>query len=328
MIIDKLKYFNYLNTNNNLTQCQINILKSYANNLNTIYVDRKSDLQVKTLIQYVWNNNLLTKIAKIKLLFYSFFDKNFTDLLINKVINESINDKQFINFILDTQKNKKFIPEKFNITPICSSWTYIIQNMSLLLTKIITNNDISQLTYLDVGCGSGNKTNNFGSFLNLNKSNIYGADISNWGPYNQKKYTHKFNFIQISNDSINMADNSIDFCTCILMLHHVKHLDILLNDIKRIIKPNGILLIIEHNNYDDIDNLTLDVLHLLYGYLFDKNNRYLDIPDHAQYHNWIEWDYLLQNINFKLIESNSLFTELSNDIRYDNVFYSFYKNIK
>jgi SAM-dependent methyltransferase len=328
MIVDKSKYFKYLESNNNLTRCQKQILESYRNNLDTIYVDRKSNVQVKTLIQYIWSNNLVTKIAKTKSLFYSFFDKDFTELLINKVINESLTDKQFINFILETKKNKKISPEKHNTTQICPSWTYIIQDMCLILNKIIETNEINKLTYLDVGCGSGNKTNNFASLLNLKQDNIYGADISNWGPYNQKKYQHKFNFVNISNDSIDMSDDSIDFCTCILMLHHVKNLDTLLKDIKRIIKPDGILLIIEHNNYDDIDNLTLDTLHMLYGYLFDKNNRYLDIPDYAQYHNWVEWDYLISSCNFELIESNSLFTELSNDIRYDNIFYSFYKNIK
>ena len=125
-----------------------------------------------------------------------------------------------------------------------------------------------------------------------------------------------------------MPDNSFDFISCILMLHHVKDLDKIIKEIKRLLKPDGILLIIEHNNYDDYDNMTLDILHMFYGYLYDNNKNYLEHPDYAQYYNWLEWDYIINKFGFTYLKSNLLFTELSNEIRYDNVFYCFYKNIK
>lgn len=332
MIIDSNDYFKYIDSNENITSCQKKMLKYYFNNLNTFYVDRKSNLQVKTLINNCYKNNLVTKIAKIKNLFYTFFDKEFTDELFRKISKEKINDNEFINWILKNNHKHKNSGEKLKIKSICNNWTYIIEYVILNLKKINNekklNLDLTKIKYIDIGCGSGNKTNKIAQELNIDYKNVYGADISTWGPYNQKQYSHKFNFVQISNDKIDLDDNSVDLASCILMLHHVKNLDLFLKEIKRILKPNGVLLIIEHNNYDDYDNLILDILHMLYGYLYDKNNRYLEQPDYALYYNAFIWNYILDKNGFNIINSNPLFTELSNDIRYDNLFYSFYINDK
>jgi len=326
MSINKIEYFEYIDKNNNLTECQKKMLVQYKEKLNQIYKDRKSNVQIKTLLFECYKNNLIIKIAQTKMLFNSFFNHKFTNELIKKIMKENLDDDKIIKYILDMKNNKNISSKKkYNI---CYSWTYIIENIVRIYKKNYNNTDLSKLVYMDIGCGSGNKTLNMANNLKLDISNVYGADISNWGPYNQKKYDHKFNFIKIENDIINIKDNSIDLCSCILMLHHVKNLSKILQEIKRIMKPNGILILIEHNNFDDYDNLILDVLHMLYGYLYDKNNRYLVEPDYAKYHNYVEWNFLLDEHNFLNLESNPLFTELSNNIRYDNIFYSFYKNIK
>lgn len=327
MKIDKGEYFNYINSNKDITECQKKMLKKYFEDLNKIYMDRKSNEQIITLMNNCLKHNLVTKISKIRNLFYAFFDKEFTEELIGFILKTNAKDDVIIEYVL---KNKSNTAEKNKIKNICNNWSYIIEYIVLKYTKInpMTIDNLKKFKYIDVGCGSGNKTNKISKELKLNEKNVFGADISTWGPYNQKKYDHKFNFIKIKNEKIDIESNSFDFVTCILMLHHVKNLDVLLEEIKRILKPNGILLIIEHNNYDDYDNLILDILHMLYGYLYDKNNRYLSNPDYAKYYNSFMWNFILNKKNFKLIETNPLFTELSNDIRYDNLFYSFYKNIK
>lgn len=333
MLIEPNNYFKYIDSNSNITTCQKKMLKYYFDNLNTLYTDRKSNIQIKTLIENCYKNNLVTKIAKIKNLFYTFFDKEFTEILFNKISQESLTDLDFINFVLKNNPTHKNNSNN-KIKNICNHWTYIIECIGLQLKKIIIekkiNINLGNIQYIDIGCGSGNKTLKFAQEFGIGYKNVYGADISNWGPYNQKEYKHKFNFVKISKDTglIDIKTNSVDVATCILMLHHVNNLDNIIKEIKRILKPNGILILIEHNNYDDYDNMILDVLHMLYGYLYDKNNRYLSEPDYALYFNSYIWDYIMNKHNFHLLQSNVLFTELSNDIRYDNLFYSIYKNIK
>jgi ubiquinone/menaquinone biosynthesis C-methylase UbiE len=115
------------------------------------------------------------------------------------------------------------------------------------------------------------------------------------------------------------------FISCFFTLHHVENLDKLLNEITRILKPNGIFLIIEHNNYDDYENLRLDILHMLYGYLYDNRTDYITSPDFANYHNWLEWDYIISSKGLTYLKSNFLYTSLFNDTRYDNMYYAFYQ---
>jgi SAM-dependent methyltransferase len=165
-------------------------------------------------------------------LFYTFFSKEFTNELFNKILKEKLNDIEFINWMLK-HKKKNNQRETFEIKSICNNWTYIIEYLILKFKKI--NQQFDNIKYLDIGCGSGNKTNKISKELKLDYNNVYGADISLWGPYNQKEYSHKFNFVQISNDRIDLKDDSIDFATCILMLHHVKNLELLLKEIKRIL---------------------------------------------------------------------------------------------
>jgi ubiquinone/menaquinone biosynthesis C-methylase UbiE len=96
-------------------------------------------------------------------------------------------------------------------------------------------------------------------------------------------------------------------------------------ELKRVLKPGGYLILLEHDNHDDFDNLMLDILHLFYGIFIDKNDKYLKKPDYAQYRNFAEWDFIFSNYNMQYIKSNYLFQEISHDIRYDNIYYTFYK---
>jgi len=74
--------------------------------------------------------------------------------------------------------------------------------------------------------------------------------------------------------------------------------------------------------------MLLDIVHLLYGYLYDNNTTYLTNPDYAQYYNFYEWRYILENNGFKYIHHEQLFSALTNEIRYDNLFCSFFYNDK
>ena len=87
------------------------------------------------------------------------------------------------------------------------------------------------------------------------------------------------------------------------------------------------IYIIPYVLIDYIDYFTIYYLIPFINFIHNckENNRYLIKPDWAFYYNSYEWNYILDKNGFVVIESNSLFTELSNDIRYDNLFYSFYK---
>jgi SAM-dependent methyltransferase len=150
-------------------------------------------------------------------------------------------------------------------------------------------------------------------------------DIRSIRRFNQKNIKHDFHFKYILNDKLDFPDNSFDIITCFFVLHHILDLDKIMKEIRRVLKPGGYILILEHDNHDDYDNILLDILHLLYGIYVDKNKLYLKNPDYAQYYNFMEWDYIFQKYGFKYIKSNYLFQEISHVVRYDNIYYAFYQ---
>ena len=107
-----------------------------------------------------------------------------------------------------------------------------------------------------------------------------------------------------------------------------------LNEIKRILKPNGILLIIEHDAIHSLDSIIIDLQHTFYSYFVDKYKNpknyknYIQHPTTNRYLNKYEWNYLLQKHDLKYITSHSLYNNTPYETIYDNQYYAFYKNIK
>ena len=50
---------------------------------------------------------------------------------------------------------------------------------------------------------------------------------------------------------------------------------------------------------------------------------------YSKYYNFMEWNFIMNNNNFQYTNNtNYIFQNLTPNIRYDNPFYLFYKNIK
>jgi ubiquinone/menaquinone biosynthesis C-methylase UbiE len=327
MIIDEKKYIEYVKKNKNITKCTKEILIELLND-DKIYESKNSNKQIKTFVDNLYLTNNLMIIAKFKLLINHFFNNTYSEKIIDYVKkNKNINDNEIIEYILKTPSSVKNITEQKNRLYKCNIWVYMIETicMNLMKTKIYKNTygkNANNLMYLDIGCGSGKKTFLFGNEMKIAKNNINGTDILNWGPYSQNKIKHNFNFKEIKNGKINYDDNTFDIMTAFLMLHHVENLNELIDEMHRILKKNGILIIIEHDTHNSYDKYILDILHLFYAYFYDKNMNYIKSPDYAQYFNKIEWRFIFKK--FRHIKTDYLYTEFTQNIRYDNLFYSIF----
>lgn len=307
----------FITNNNYLTECQKKNLINKKKDRYKYYINQESNKQIKTLYNNIKNN--LINLYRLESVINQFVNSvPITKNIMDFIKKNNVQDMDVINMI------KKNINKPVKNKDYCSGWTYAIQNLILKYKSI--NENTNNFKYLDIGCGSGHKTLMFGKYLELNNNNIYGTDIENWGPYDQVNNKHPFNFKFIKqNNILDFDDNTFDFITCILSLHHIKNLDVTLKEIYRILKSNGILLIIEHDNYDSNDDMIIDILHLFHAYFNDKNYNYIKEPLYGKYLNFVEWDYLMMQNNFIYVKGNILHFELSYYSRYDNLFYGFYK---
>lgn len=106
---------------------------------------------------------------------------------------------------------------------------------------------------LDYGCGPGNDLVGFSEYSNVKE--LIGVDVSKPALEMAKKrlglHGKKVNLIQIdeNNNVIPLQDKSVDIIHSSGVLHHVKNLDQVLKEFKRILKPTGQINIMVYNYY-------------------------------------------------------------------------------
>ena len=146
-----------------------------------------------------------------------------------------------------------------------------------------------------------------------------------WGPYSKfKKFNFNFQFIK--NDILNYKNETFDLITCFLSLHHTKNMKKILNEIYRILKPNGLFVIIEHDILNDYDLLSVNIEHTLYDCITDKNTKCITDPVYSLYYNKMEFQYILTTQHkFKIIHSETYYESINMAKRYDNQFFQIYK---
>lgn len=318
-IFQKKEYYDFIN-NSKLTECHKKSLLNYYELKFKIFVNINSNYQIKTFFENSFKNNNIEEITRLQLLFIHFINFELSCKIIDLLKNNS-NLKD--NFLVNFMENKKVDEKVHNEYIVCDKWIYAIQNLSLLYLNDIKNKNKNNV-YLDIGCGNAKKTGYFSQFLKLKKENTYCTDIKTWGPYQKDKTKLPFQFKYIINNKLDYEDNKFDLITCILTLHHVKNMNDFIIEIRRIIKPGGYLLLIEHSVYTDYDRLFVNIQHMMYSKFYDKRNNYIKSPDHIYCYNMYEWNLIMLQNNFVMKKCDILVFNNEHSMKYDNIFYGFY----
>lgn len=134
--------------------------------------------------------------------------------------------------------------------------------ISNILIEFLNKSQIID-NYLDVGCNNGLITVEFGKKLGLSSDKIFGIDVQN---FSEQKIipVDGFVFKQFDGYHIPYPDNYFDLITCSMTLHHVKYTYILMAEIRRVLKINGMILIKEHNAFSDKIKWLIYLEHMLY----------------------------------------------------------------
>jgi ubiquinone/menaquinone biosynthesis C-methylase UbiE len=308
------KYIDFINKQN-ITDCEKKLYISLYNE-NKIYVDQKSNKQIYTFTRNIKKNRNIKLKLQFELLLRNYFSDVDAEKMLKILLRKRLKDTSVFNKLVPKFQMKKWEPKND-----CSDWESIIKKIVIEFNK---NFNFNKIIYLDIGCGSGKKTNYF--IKNFKNVEGHGTDIQQWGNYDQsKKYNQSFKFALNKNETLPYKDNMFTVISIILTLHHIQNLDKMLNEIKRVLQPNGVLILIEHNQVGEIEHLFYDIEHMFYGFLYDKKN-YVETPDYAKYRNKLEWEFILKD--FTNIKTEHIFIGIENSLFYDNKFYSFYQNNK
>jgi ubiquinone/menaquinone biosynthesis C-methylase UbiE len=323
--IPKKEYFIFLESKGH--NC---IIKSYKNlyelKEKENYISSNSNNQIKFLVTQIYKTKNITYFNYLIILFTHFLSFNDSFKLLDLIKNKKITDTQIMSIVSQMKDKNKSLNTNYSMGEACKKQIFGFEYLKMKMEKIIKINRNAK--YLDIGCGDGRKTNLISKIFNIKKHNVYGTDIEIWGPYlSNKKFNFDFKYI-LKNEKLDYLDNSFDMITCILTLHHIKNLDVIISEIHRILKPNGIFILIEHDILNYMDNLIVDIQHTFFAFLYDNNKNYIKNPYYSNYFNNMEFEYIFTHKHkFKLIENELFCQTIDMQKRYDAQFFQLYKKL-
>lgn len=185
---------------------------------------------------------------------------------IYQMIKHNKEDEHIINYISKnfSRNETKYYESTKRAENISNILYYFLNNTTAQKTHIKSNVIEKRIEkYLDVGCNNGSITVKFGKKMNLNEDSIYGIDVE---MFTQQKIipVKGFNFTYYDGYHMPFSDNYFDLITCRMVLHHVEHLEKIINEICRVIKLNGLLIIKEHDVCSFLVEWLTYIEHMLY----------------------------------------------------------------
>jgi ubiquinone/menaquinone biosynthesis C-methylase UbiE len=147
---------------------------------------------------------------------------------------------------------------------------------------------------LDVGCSEGAITAAVGAHLRLEGNQIHGCDVR---PMPAAK---GFTFSLISGLNLPYKAEQFDCVLALMALHHIETVENTLQEIWRVLKPNGLLIVREHDNFTPKLAILIDVMHGLYARTWADPPEQPTFCDnyYANYRERSAWSSLIQQQGF------------------------------
>jgi ubiquinone/menaquinone biosynthesis C-methylase UbiE len=315
-----------------------NLLKDDFN-YKKYYKDYESDQQIKAVvnISLKFNPHFFSRLIDLVL-------KRFNPIMLTRIINILLskeNDTKIYEKLKNLYRNKqnKF---KYPSTLACNKNKILSQNL-YQRAKPFFKIDITN--YLDIGAGSGNFTIAMGNELKLNKDHIFGVDLDNFseqGDWNRDKNKDKFTFKTIKpNEKYPFEDNMFEIITMKMVLHHIENIDFTFKEIKRILKKNGFLIIIDHDAFTYVDYMLADIEHGFYINVYEENSYTEDYKISkkitkekekesigiAKYYDWIEISHLMNKYGFRYSRGDILSDHINTDVASTRASYYIFEQI-
>lgn len=231
---------------------------------------------------------------------------------IEKLLKECNGDKAIIEFIKKNVDRKS--QERFKVNKLHRLAINILK-----YTRQFTN----EPKILDVGMGDGKSIEKISELIKIKP---HGTDMKDWGPYKnmKKKVRFPFEYIQIKPYKIPFNSNYFDCIILSLVLHHAEDIGKVIDECHRLLKKTGIILIVEHDVWNDYDNMIINLQHILYGTLYDEK-----IEKRGSYYNIYEWDYIFSKHGFVPLMKEKLLSDYMYgqgiNLKYDEQFIGIYK---
>ena len=162
-------------------------------------------------------------------------------------------------------------------------------------------------TVLDYGCAEGAITSKLREQLKIPVEQCYGCDV-------RLLDSDGFTFLSLPKEDEQPPEvgtilpqiptSSVDLVTASMVFHHVKHLDAVIFELRRVITPTGCLILREHDCLSSSEATFLDITHGLYSLVLSDPIEWPAFLEEykAWYHSREQWNEVLKRNGFVRIE--------------------------
>jgi ubiquinone/menaquinone biosynthesis C-methylase UbiE len=154
--------------------------------------------------------------------------------------------------------------------------------------------------YMDFGGADGKITAEVGNLLSAAK--VYCADLSSWeNMHHEESRDDRVNFLPIDpqENVIPLPDCSVDFCSVLQTLHHLPNIEQSIQELYRVLKPRGYLLVREHDVVSDEVWDNINLVHYLYEVVTADVANWKYLEHSPVYHTAEKWIDMLKG--FRLV---------------------------
>ena len=171
--------------------------------------------------------------------------------------------------------------------------------------------EMENYNFLDIGFGDGAKTKILAKKFEIDINNVYGIESTSdfdENPDWRKNVNFKYSLVG-EEQPYPYPNNFFSLATALMSLHHVKNLGYTLEELNRVMKTGGYLILEEHDNFSPIDNMIADLEHTWWitkNASFNQEKIDFGLIDNITYYSWFEWDLILQKYGFSYIWSGQV----------------------
>lgn len=263
-----------------------------------------------------YRNCLVQLLAK----FTNSFNKDVISQIYH-LIKQKSSDEIIINYIAQHRVPLNLMKSTSRAVKLSNIW------LSLIKPVLAESNTIIE-TYLDVGSNDGLITVELGKNLNLGSENIYGVDIDKFTEQDIVP-VNNFTYKNYNGYNLPFTDNYFNLITCSMVLHHVKYPNILISDIRRILKDNCFLFVKEHDAFSEEVKWLVYLEHMFYD-VMDYGITYNDFVK-TYYQKLFSKKELLdvmENFGFVLVKSaDEQFMKRYHKVNPTQTYYAIFKKI-
>jgi methionine biosynthesis protein MetW len=132
---------------------------------------------------------------------------------------------------------KEFIKSRILLTQ--QEWGSLNDNALYILDKHLRQQNVS--SFLDVGCGDGNKTIQIANHFRIDPHNVYGMDIDD-KKLSKCRSLLNTTKIDLETDAFPFGDNQFDLVICDQVLEHLKNYRFVIDEAIRVTRNEGFIL--------------------------------------------------------------------------------------